>query len=1084
MQTSTQRIGLRWLQWALGMACCALNCVASAASPMVSLGETHAVALRSDGKVMTWGGDEAGQLGSGRLPFATTASRIEETRAFRAIGVGVSHSLAVATDGAVWAWGANDSGQLGGGGGANRTSPGVVNGISGVSQVCGGMTFSLALKTDGTVWAWGSGALGSEGAQSAELPRQAPLLANVASIACGNTHALALGKDGTVWAWGENDEGQIGDGTTSSRTVPTQLPGLSGVKSVAAGNLFSAALKQDGTVWEWGVRDAYASPRGTPRKSPTLTAGLSGIVEIAASVNDFRLVAVQADRQTWWKWPTGTAPVAQETVGSTRAVAYGYGGVLLLKTDATVLAGGEGAFGGLGDGTTNYREVPGPVLGLANITQVATGNWHSLALDNNGRIWTWGLDVSGQLGMGRTQTRSIPGEVAGLSRIVQLDAGKAHTHAVDEDGAVWAWGDNGYGQFGNGNYLSSSTPVRLTTVSNIKAVAAGSIYTLALARDGALYQWGSMIDNQFAAPATPNLLLNNVIAMAAGPVHALAVTTDGTVWAWGANDKGQLGDGTTLPQARPRRVAGLAGVRQVAASENSNYALLADGSVLAWGANARGQLGDGTLIERVGVVAVQGLNGVVDISAGSSHLLARTATGAVWGWSWDYQDSGELGQPAARVLAVPAPVAELADIQAIAAGVGVSAFVRKDGQVLMGGKNTAGQLGDGTLAQRSSLGLVVNIQADGFFSIGANAVTTVASSLAPPFFVTTQGGINDKRASVSTNTRFNAVDRGRTGSVYVTARVPAGALGSPAPAANPGARPRTSGTPATPFTLIQLTPTGWQSVSEGQLLPYASGVLGDQLAAQKILDATDTTALKGAEFCVGYGTSAQDMLANGNMRPVASIPGATSNASCVVGSTSTISLKVVPGWNLLGNPIHQSIAVASRFGDVNVVNSVWKWDNASSRWQFFSPALTASALADYTAQQGFGTLSTVEAGDGFWVHAKASADLGTLSGNGLYLRPSSLPAGWSLVATANTVSASQLNLNLSTTPPLPGQVPINLTSLWAWDSGLANWYFYAPVLEAQGGTALKDYLRERAYLDFGTQAKSLGSATGFWVNRP
>ena len=77
------------------------------------------------------------------------------------------------------------------------------------------------------------------------------------------------------------------------------------------------------------------------------------------------------------------------------------------------------------------------------------------------------------------------------------------------------------------------------------------------------------------------------------------------------------------------------------------------------------------------------------------------------------------------------------------------------------------------------------------------------------------------------------------------------------------------------FVLVQLTSSGWQLVVNGQLIPYASGVLGDQLAAQTILNGTDTTHLMGAQFCVGYGTSASEMIAAGNVQLIATVPNST-----------------------------------------------------------------------------------------------------------------------------------------------------------------------------------------------------------------
>jgi hypothetical protein len=287
-----------------------------------------------------------------------------------------------------------------------------------------------------------------------------------------------------------------------------------------------------------------------------------------------------------------------------------------------------------------------------------------------------------------------------------------------------------------------------------------------------------------------------------------------------------------------------------------------------------------------------------------------------------------------------------------------------------------------------------------------------------------------------------------------------------------------------PLTLIQLTPTGWQTVVNGQLIPYSSGVLGDQLAAQTILSGADTTNLKGAEFCVGYGTSAQNMIDNGNIRAVATIPGASTTSTCVVGGIISVGLSVAPGWNLLGNPINQSMGVADKFGDASKIQSVWKWDAAKANWQFYTPSLSAADLLAYATTQGYGVLSEINAGDGYWVHAKTQADLGSLCGQAINLRQSSLSSGWNLVSTASPISAEDFNLSLSTTPPTAGQIPVNLTSLWAWDNAASQWYFYAPVLDAQGASTLLDYIGAKSYKDFTSTGKTLGNGVGIWLNRP
>ncbi len=66
-------------------------------------------------------------------------------------------------------------------------------------------------------------------------------LSDVTAIAAGWGHSLAVTGDGTVWAWGDNREGQLGDGSTTSRLTPVPVAGLSDVTAIAAGYLHSLA---------------------------------------------------------------------------------------------------------------------------------------------------------------------------------------------------------------------------------------------------------------------------------------------------------------------------------------------------------------------------------------------------------------------------------------------------------------------------------------------------------------------------------------------------------------------------------------------------------------------------------------------------------------------------------------------------------------------------------------------------------------------------------------------------------------------------------------------------------------------------
>lgn len=192
------------------------------------------------------------------------------------------------------------------------------------------------------------------------------------------------------------------------------------------------------------------------------------------------------------------------------------------------------------------------------------------------------------------------------------------------------------------------------------------------------------------------------------------------------------------------------------------------------------------------------------------------------------------------------------------------------------------------------------------------------------------------------------------------------------------------------------------------------------------------------------------------------------------------SLSIIAGWNLVGNGMGTPLTVATAFADASKVNTVWKWLPASVNWAFYTPTLPDGGAA-YAAGKGYALLSSIAAGEGFWVNAKSGFTL-PLAGTAVTSASfqTGLASGWNLIATGEKISPSAFNRALNVTPPQPDVVPLNLTTLWAWDAALAGWYFYAPSLEASGGLAA--YISSKSYLDFG--AKTLGATTGFWVNKP
>lgn len=340
---------------------------------------------------------------------------------------------------------------------------------------------------------------------------------------------------------------------------------------------------------------------------------------------------------------------------------------------------------------------------------LAGGNLHSLALQNDGTVWTWGYNGTGQLGDGTTTDRYSPVQVLGLAGMWRLATGTGHSLALGGDGTVWAWGYNDRGQLGDGTSTQRNTPAQVPSLDNVKMIAAGNSYSLAVKTDGTVWTWGDNTYGQLGDGTTKDQVspvqvvgLSDVIAVAGGcfNTHTLALKSDGTVWAWGDSSFGQLGDGTTTSHVTPQQVPGLSGIVAIAAGDAHSLALKDDGTVWAWGCNTYGQLGDDSTVQRDSPVQVDGLAGVTGIAASTyrGFSLAVRNDGTVWAWGWNVY--GQLGDGTITNRTVPVQVVGLADVCAVVAGSFHSLAVKRDGTLWAWGDNAIGELGDGTTDDR------------------------------------------------------------------------------------------------------------------------------------------------------------------------------------------------------------------------------------------------------------------------------------------------------------------------------------------------------------------------------------------------
>ena len=167
---------------------------------------------------------------------------------------------------------------------------------------------------------------------------------------------------------------------------------------------------------------------------------------------------------------------------------------------------------------------------------------------------------------------------------------------------------------------------------------------------------------------------------------------------------------TPLPTRwQAAQIAGLVGIKAIAAGADHALALHNDGSVVAWGGNGLGQLGVGTTAEHWFPTATLLTAGITAIAAGGNTSLAVRVGGAVLSWGSRALGGGPLA-PFSR--ATPEPVVGLDTAVAVAVGVGHALALRSDGSVASWGDNSFGQLGDGTLTERFTAVAVTGLDLD------------------------------------------------------------------------------------------------------------------------------------------------------------------------------------------------------------------------------------------------------------------------------------------------------------------------------------------------------------------------------------
>jgi alpha-tubulin suppressor-like RCC1 family protein len=239
----------------------------------IALGSNHACALRADGAVLCWGGNQYGQVGSdtsgGVLP-PTVVSGFGPGAGVIAIAAGNEHTCAVKSDQAVYCWGRNTNGALGDGTASNRDVPTLVTSLgagSGAAGVSAGSGYTCAVRYDGATFCWGYNGFGQlgDGTTTASLVPKLILGPATGAVEVNGLYGHTCARTATrVLCWGSNNTGELGDGTTVDRhfSVPVLTLGA-GIDAIATGVGHSCARKSGGKVVCWGRNFAGQLGNGT-----------------------------------------------------------------------------------------------------------------------------------------------------------------------------------------------------------------------------------------------------------------------------------------------------------------------------------------------------------------------------------------------------------------------------------------------------------------------------------------------------------------------------------------------------------------------------------------------------------------------------------------------------------------------------------------------------------------------------------------------------------------------------------------------------------------------------------------------------
>ena len=314
---------------------------------------------------------------------------------------------------------------------------------------------------------------------------------------------------------------------------------------------------------------------------------------------------------------------------------------LILGHNGSVWACGSNEAGQLGKGIGKKVFTAVQVQGLPEITACACGNHSSVFLDVYGSVWVLGSNENGELGIGNAKRSEVPQKVEIPAKIKILSCGAFHSICIDENFKAWSFGYNAKGQLGLGINESINVPQQIRNLESISSVACGRDFSIFLTHNTEVYACGSNVYGQLGlgdqntrtrACKIPGL--TQVLQIACGFSHTAVLLGSGVIYTCGYNKYGQLGHGDTKHRYTLQKVSQVPRAAFVACRYYNTEII--DYQSFEWSCGYVNEDEDNSVFEKD-----SDLNNIASLACGGYHTIAQKKDGnfVVYG----HNSRGQLG---------------------------------------------------------------------------------------------------------------------------------------------------------------------------------------------------------------------------------------------------------------------------------------------------------------------------------------------------------------------------------------------------------------------------------------------------------